>query len=348
MRRLAVAVAVVAAAVGVGAELVQADAPVKQGWWSRRQQTSPSTLPGGIPVTVPAPPTADDGGLTVAHGPDGPEAVAAMYFVVEAPVDGTLYLRAAPKKKEGTPGPTTPTSTVVEPDGIVLPQGATVLVCKALSAWEREANAPWNRAPTWDTVDCAAGTLTADKTAMFWPVTTALQDDEENYDLVLVPTAPTVPTPYMVNFGSPGPDTLAVDTFEDDPPPDEPPPPDDPPDEDPVPSVDEGTGITAPPTGGFSTPTTVVRTPPTSLVASRPPGRRVPFSFPDTRAERMMAVSLLLAMAGALWWVGGSPARMPRLIGAVAGRAPSVAPLPPSLRGVGRFARPRDGRVPRL
>ncbi len=62
-----------------------------------------------------------------------------------------------------------------------------------------------------------------------------------------------------------------------------------------------------------------------------------------------MAVSMLLAMAGALWWLGGSPTRGPRLIGAVSGRTPGERTVaPPQSRGVGRFARPRGGRPPRL
>lgn len=371
MRRVAVVLAMLAAVLAAGDDVVRADAPVKQGWWSKWQQdaATSSTVPSGLPatppsVTVPGPPTGDDGGLTVAHGPTGPEAVAAMYFQVEAPVDGSLYLTAAPRKKAGTPEPTTSTSVAPpkdppHPDAIVLPPGAVVLACPALSAWERESNAPWSRVPTWGTDNCVPGTVTASGTAMFWNLSASMQDGDDNYDVVLVPMgpppappgapAPPASTSYMVNFAAPGADTLVTEDIEDLPP--EPDPETEPdPEDEPIPAVDDATGIDAPPTGGFTTPTATPRSPSTSLLASgRLSPRRLPFSFPDTRAERVMAVMILLAMAGALWWVGGSPTRLPRLIGAVAGRSPTATVVPPDrLRGVGRFARLRSGRVPRL
>ncbi|HVF73811.1 MAG TPA: hypothetical protein VM938_02080 [Acidimicrobiales bacterium] len=365
MKRLAVAVVVLAVGVGVGGELVSADAPVKQGWWSKWQAepATSSALPPTIPITptVPGPPTGDEGGLTVAHGLDGPQAIAAMHFTVEASVDATLYLEAAPKQKAGT-GPSTSTTVdqAPHPDAIVLPPGATVFACPALSAWDGEVNGPWSKVPTWDNVNCAPGTVAAGGTAMFWTLSSSMQDVDDNYDIVLVPTGPPPPPPggapsaptqtsYMVNFASPGAGTLVTEDLPDD---DEPTTTTTLPDDDtpPLISVPE---LFEPPTAGLAAPPTRVGSTPTSLVAlRRPPSTvaRTPFRFPDTRAERMMAVSMLLAMAGALWWLGGSPTRGPRLIGAVAGRTPGQSPAVPAplLRGVGRFARPRGGRAPRL
>ena len=364
MKRLAVALLVLATGVGVGGELVSADAPVKQGWWSRLQvDPATSPLPPAVPVTptLPAPPTGDDGGLTVAHGPDGPTAIAAMYFTVQAPVDGTLYLEAAPKQKPGT-GPSTSTTIddAPHPDSIVLPPEAVVLACSALSAWDGEVNGPWSKVPTWDAGNCVPGTVTSGKTAMFWTLKASMQDLDDNYDIVLVPTGPPPPPPegaeappaqttYMVNFASPGADTLVTEAL----------PEEEPttttttePEVDPPPTGPGLGGFSVPPPGGFTTPTAALRTTPTSLVAlRRPPAtvRRTSLRLPDTRRERIMAVSMLLAMAGALWWLGGSPTRGPRLIGAVAGRRPGqAAAAGPLLRGVGRFARPRGGRIPRL
>jgi hypothetical protein len=97
---------------------------------------------------------------------------------------------------------------------------------------------------------------------------------------------------------------------------------------------------------------------PAAAPAARPgrtviPAGRVsnPFSPDASRGERIMSVVLLLAMGGALWWIGAQPTRAPRQLGSLAGRstaAPAVSGigLP---RGIGRFARPRpEGRVPRL
>lgn len=389
---LALVVAALGAGVGIGGELASADAPVKQGWWSRWQTDSSGattlpTVPAGAPLTptttVPPPPTGDDGGLTVANGPDGPEAVAAMFFQTEGGGDGSLYLRSAPRKKDGTPDPSTSTSVQVtapsqspvtvqppERDTIVLPDDATVLACRALSSWERDSNGPWSKRPTWATDDCVPGTLVAGNTAMFWTLFSTMQDGDGNYDIVLVPSAP-VPAkapsdgapaqpqqPFMVNFASPGSETLVADPADED----------DFTTDDTL-SLDEeeddgSIGDEAVDDDGdefafaapeftpaaspvIALPTT--RTPTTSLLGTgRPALQRRSIFVPDTRMERLMAVSLLFFIAFALWWLGGSPTRGPRLLGAAGGRTIATAPTMPLLRGVGRFARERLGRPPRL
>lgn len=401
-RRTALALVLVATAVGVGGELVSADAPLKQGWWSKWQtdpattSTTPSTVPQTVPTppTAPPPPTGDDGGLTVANGPQGVEAVAAMLFETEEGADATMYLRAAPRQKEGV-APTTSTSISTDvtlpsqsptqppdpphQDAIVLPPGANVWACKALSGWERDSNGPWSRVPTWDTEGCAPGTVVAAGTAMFWRLYADMQDIDGNYDIVLVPTGtPPDPPPtpvdatstttppkppespaqssFMVNFASPDADTLVADELGD---PDE-----EEPEPEPEPDPDDGDDggpddefiVAGPlnfpdPEARFGTTRPLRVSPPTSLAAVDNRGEGpvgFPFSFPDTRRERLMAVALLLSMAVAMWWKGGSPARTPRLIGAAAGRSTPSTPPPPALRGIGRFARERFGRPRRL
>ena len=77
-----------------------------------------------------------------------------------------------------------------------------------------------------------------------------------------------------------------------------------------------------------------------------------PFRRDASRGERLMAVALLLALGAGLWWVGGQPVRMPRLLGslgAAAGATDEPAGPQPTNRGIGRFARPRpQGPSPRL
>ncbi|HVE93397.1 MAG TPA: hypothetical protein VNB24_00650, partial [Acidimicrobiales bacterium] len=68
-----------------------------------------------------------------------------------------------------------------------------------------------------------------------------------------------------------------------------------------------------------------------------------PFAAPDTRAERVLAFMLLLALGAALFWFGGKPARAPRLLGSL-GHGQAVPIDPGAMAGVGRFARPRGGR----
>ena len=96
----------------------------------------------------------------------------------------------------------------------------------------------------------------------------------------------------------------------------------------------------------------VVR-PPTQIV--QPAGDvRNPLGPDASRGERMMAVGILLAMGLALWWLGGRPVRVPQLLGTLGGGG--VVPVGEDgsqddagpTRGIGRFIRPRSGKVPKL
>jgi hypothetical protein len=73
-----------------------------------------------------------------------------------------------------------------------------------------------------------------------------------------------------------------------------------------------------------------------------------PFSPDASRAERIMAVAVLLIMGTGLWWVGGMPMRQPRLLGSLGNGRNDDAPVAASPGGIGRFARLRSGRPPRL
>jgi hypothetical protein len=78
----------------------------------------------------------------------------------------------------------------------------------------------------------------------------------------------------------------------------------------------------------------------------------LPRPFRDTsRGERVLAVALLGALVMAWWWVGGQPARMPRLVSAVAGGSPQPGAAPANVArmgGLGRFAKLRTERARRL
>ncbi len=55
-----------------------------------------------------------------------------------------------------------------------------------------------------------------------------------------------------------------------------------------------------------------------------------------------MALVVLSALLGILWWFGGRPTRPPRLLGSLGSdRDPEEPHAPVELRGVGRFARAR-------
>lgn len=320
-----------------------ADAPVKQGWWSRWQQHAGTIdVPAPLPITITLPPpTTVEGGLTVARSATQEEAVAALYFPVAEGADASLFLAAA------------------DDTGVRLPPEAVVQACRATEEWDGGLNGAWEDAPAWSNDFCEPGTVVAGEAGIVWSLPSTMQDEDGVYDLVLVPRGT---APYVVNFAPTSEATLVPDEA--------------PPTTTTTTTSTTTTTTTAPPTtattepvveetdpvvtqtigggggggAGRSTPPTVATTP-TSLVTFDP-GRglfdRVP--IPDSRMERIMAVSVLFFMAVALWWLGGSPVRMPRLIGALAADGRAFAVRAPEPRGVGRFARPRDVAVrpPRL
>jgi hypothetical protein len=105
--------------------------------------------------------------------------------------------------------------------------------------------------------------------------------------------------------------------------------------------VDNGVlpAISIPPRPTTTVPRVVFRAPP------RPAALVLP---KEARAPRIMAMALLFALALGWWWVGGQESRGPKLLGSMAGgqRVSTQPGLPTG--GIGRFARPRDGRPRRL
>lgn len=83
---------------------------------------------------------------------------------------------------------------------------------------------------------------------------------------------------------------------------------------------------------------------------------RNPIGPDASRGERMMAVSLLLMMGLALWWLGGRPVRRPQLLGSLSSGGEGAVPAGDGspedagegARGIGRFVRARAGKPPRL
>ncbi|HEX2038834.1 MAG TPA: hypothetical protein VHF47_03765 [Acidimicrobiales bacterium] len=300
--------------------------PLRQGWWSKWQQ--PTATLTTLPLTVPPPPGSDPGGLTIARDAADVQAVAALEFRVDPGADATFYLDTAPGQQPP------------------LPPSAQVLMCLATKTWTAEMNGRWVNAPTWG--QCEVGVNNRAQSGFVFTLSPWMQKEDGAYDVVIVPGGN---QPFVLNFKQTSDATLV---------PGEPPepPPTTTTTTEPEPStttttqsvVEETTPVQytdIPGTGGGGATampvvtTSVPARTPTSLVAFGPPRPRLP-GIPDTRAERIMAVSLLFFMAIALWWLGGNPARMPRLIGALAGEArPAVLPPAPS-RGVGRFSRPRD------
>jgi hypothetical protein len=310
--------------------------PDAQGWWSEAQQA-----PQSLPVDAVSGPNLEVGG-----DPTGPNAVAAVRFVVpgtidDVPVDpasisATLTLNVAPNTAVGTPA---------------------VVACPVLGTWQPVSAGTWSTRPAYNCDRSAAGTLSVDKSAMVFKLDPSLQAHGGTYDLALTPT-PANQAPFSVQFlpagsgsmalgtgsavGTPGESEPAVPSTE------------------PLPISPDSNAGTAP-IGGSSSfdagSALPLDTSPDarSAVRAAPPGANSLIPAPirrvvsTKRSQQAIALALLGGIVLALWWFGGQPARAPRLLGSL---GPSVDVDDPNLYvrsgGIGRFARPRSKPPARL
>lgn len=349
---------------------------LQYGWWNKAQQ-SPA---GGSPT--PAPPGAPSDGIFIAYEPAGgptptpaagvpglipvapapapkpvvlgPEAFGAVRYSVPAGAEALLTLRF------------TPTSTS-QPGG-VNPDSGTLTACPVSTAWDPVQNGRYDAAPKYDCANGVVGAFAGDTVSFTLPAALA---PNGTFDLALVPSGT---KPFKLSISAPDSSSMALtsvpeseadssseafdaSTFED-------------PAaeffEESVP-VEESFGVedfgsvgvgefdsgefSA---GGFVTspaPAVTTRAPVAGVdnqVAVPAGVARNPFRPDASRAERMMALALLLALAGGLWWVGGKPVRPPRLLGSLGAGIP-VAVEEIRTGGIGRFAKVRSAeRPPRL
>jgi hypothetical protein len=329
------AIAVAAWPVGAGA-----DAPEASGYWTKLQVS-------GSPVTVPASPTVPAGGLMVANDPSGPTAISAVRFTVPDGSAGALVLHVAAGS----------TAAV-----------ANISACPTTRHWDPPGGAGAIKdAPTFDATRCVIGQLAADSSTFTFQVSAAAAGGAApgSIDVALVPTAAAGPAPFSVTFSAPGPDALTPTSAS------------------PAAGGTEPTSDASPSTspspgyaGGFTSvdPSSssfrgsVVATPGTPApptvaapaaasrpqVAQRPAGATSAVAalpgHRDARGQRALAVGLLVLMTVGWWWFGSRPVRPPQLLGSLGGR---VAPADPGggaavvVRGIGRFARPREAPLNR-
>ena len=91
------------------------------------------------------------------------------------------------------------------------------------------------------------------------------------------------------------------------------------------------------------------RSSPSISVALRPEAPALIGHISSKRAQRAVALGVLLAMVAAVWWFGGQPVRSPRLLGPLGGRGGAATPgVYVRAGGIGRFARPRAKPPTRL
>ena len=336
MRRLWIAFVVAAGAVAIWpAGNAGADAPFKTGYWVQAQA---SALPAALPP--PPDPVVPKGGLYVANTPDGVKGISAVAYEVDGVVRATLVLKvhSVAPPPAGAPSPS--------------PTLVHVAACPVVGDWLPSADGgagKWEQRPAFDAANCGFGVVSTDGATVTFELPPERQSSEGVFNLAIVPdpslTGP-ANTPFSVTFQAPIEDSLAAGDPE---PEEEEEAPE--PIFDPAPTDSEfDPGTFAEFTGDdttavFTTP--VTQAPPTPPVTSPRvrvlPKRTQPVaSLPgDGRGERIMAVSLLMALATGWWWFGGQQARGPQLLGSLAseGRRPARSAEPTG--GIGRFARPR-------
>lgn len=348
MTRTVVAVAVAAATVGLYAAPASAVAvaPEDQGWWSEAQQ-APSPAPA-VPINQ-----ATGSNLMIGNDPSGANAMAAVRYNVPGTIDGepvdastasgTLTLQVAANGTVGTP--------VVE-------------ACPIISSWQSAQGGEWAARPKYTCATSAKGAFNADATAVTFKLTPNLQARPGVFDLAIVPD-PANQTPFSVQFTAPGQGSLAVQassggaTSGDG-------------GAAGSPANDTGTGdlssagvpgdfssaapgLSVAPDGTPLPADTAVTAPGDAGASSGTPTQTVVLASParglsDKRGQRAMGFVLLMLLGLALWWFGGQPVRKPRLLGSLGASAAGGEPEPvvTDSGGIGRFARPRSRRPPRL
>ncbi|HUP84936.1 MAG TPA: hypothetical protein VM143_04625 [Acidimicrobiales bacterium] len=340
---------------------------LQYGWWNKAQQ-SPA---GGAPA--PPPPGAPSDGIYIAYEapvaptpapivgvigivssppapaptPVGPEAFGAVRYSVPAGSEGTLTLKFVPTSSS-------------QPGGVNVDAG-DLYACPVSSAWDPVQNARYDSAPKYDCTIGVLATYAGDTVAFALP---ASMTSTGVVDVALVPQGT---KPFKLSVSPPSDTSLALTsvpeseatTAEFDPGSFE----------DPALTFDESVDgavgadelgsasfddFTS---GDFSADGFATTTGAGTRGAVDSLGRAVaapaavvgnPFRPDASRGERLMAVLLLLALAVALWWVGGKPVRAPRLLGSLGVGAP-VDAAEVKTGGIGRFARIRPAtRPPRL
>ena len=346
LARLTVAAALVAVPLVASAVPAAAAAPTQTGWWNFAARE-------GAPQP-PAPPDVQDGDLLIQSGdPSGlsvgstagspaPSAVAALRFTV-------------------------PPGATVGAMSFEVANGATTMDVRAYAttdAWKPVQNGPLTKAPTADRSRFSQGVVKGSR-LVFADITRLLPESGQ-LSVVLLPG-----TTDRVVLRKPGPDTLAV-TQSPVEPGATPTPAVVPPatgvggQSAPVteagigtafaPGVPDGSGLVSPalPEVAAGTPQVGVLSPevaaPTMATGQAPvallAAGRVALSLPDDTRTRYFAAAeaaLVLVTFGLFGW--GPFARLSALVGPP---RPQTAAPDEMLRGVGRFAKQRDGQVVRL
>lgn len=298
----------------------------------------PPTVPEP-PFTVPEEegpgtqnPTVPDGGLWVANDPTGAVAISALRYRGDIG-SGQLTLRFAPG------------GTTVGP----------VVACPALSNFQPVEGGAWRDRPAHDCDRLSlGGRLTTDGTGMTFTIPQGfLPFGERVLDIVILP-ARTSGDAFSLYFQPPGEDSFELFAGQELPPATPELPPLDP---QTLPTTPVAESPVFEDTGAVSSPEFDAGTPEEAAPVAQPdngaplpqPIAEVFEPLTESRAGRILAMAILLAMGGGLYWLSGQPVRQPRLLGALGGGAAPVAVEPADRgHGIGRFRRERTAPPNRL
>ena len=332
LRGLAAAAVATAAMTLLEVPIAGAAAPDQTGWWSTAQPAS-----GALPNA-----TANPGELEVAGSPAGPVAFAAVLYKVPSEQDGQSV---DPTQASGT------LILSIAPNSST--QGASLQVCPITSQWKAEENGAMTDAPKYTCpATPVAGQVSPDGNTVTFTLASSLMTQPGQFDLAVLPSGP---APFLVKFAKPDQGSMGVsappaaggptsgDTGASTPPEAT----------TPLTPATALAGPTLPPSGaGLSasipTDTPLAAAPPPAPAAPAPASpslglRRAGHAsgWTKERQQQVMSVGLLMAIAAALWWMGGAAQRAPRLLGSLGGRKPEAQAAAVRVGGVGRFARPR-------
>jgi hypothetical protein len=231
-------------------------------------------------------------------------------------------------------------------------QGASLQVCPITSQWKAEENGAMADAPKYNCPAApVAGQVSPDGNTVTFTLASSLMTQPGQFDLAVLPSGP---APFVVKFAKPDQGSMSVSA-----------PPAPPTSTDTGASSTPGAATPLTPATALAGPTRAPSTPALSasiptdapLAAAPPASPAAPAAaspslglrpaghgsgWTKERQQQVMSVGLLMAIAAALWWMGGAAQRAPRLLGSLGGRKPEPqAAAAVRMGGVGRFARPR-------
>lgn len=320
------AVAVVVAKLTIPPAGATAATPVI-GWWS---QAPGDALTAGPAPAVPA------GGLYVANGPTAAAAISALRVDGAGAGEGTVRVTLA-----------------LAPDATA--STTSIAACPTTRSWTPANGGSLDQAPTFDcTLGAALGTVDTNASTVTWILPPSFAHDGA-VDVALVPAAGAAP--FNAPFQAPA--DGAVDVAAPETPPASP-------DESPAatdqptatPSAGGAAAVGTPPLGDVPSFAPAPADPSVAPAASSPSAPASRASAPrraarpiavtgtgaaDRRGPRILAVALLLALAAGCYRLSVMQPRPLRAIVTLRSATRTETPKTRS-RGIGRYARPRDGR----